>query len=81
MKVDCATCEFAERDSHNRFVSMCSGSGNCAYEPFQGEVKPFPIEQMKELLRGAVMSKFVSVATCQAYRDGIMDCIKIMECE
>jgi hypothetical protein len=37
---DCLTCQFANRDRHNRFTEMCWGSGNCSYEKFEGEIKP-----------------------------------------
>lgn len=50
MKVDCFTCAYANRDKHNRFISMCDGFGNCAYEPFDGEVKPTTDEFVDELL-------------------------------
>jgi len=38
--IDCFTCEYAERDKHNRFIDRCMGFGNCAYSKFEGEIKP-----------------------------------------
>ncbi len=40
MIVDCVTCEFAQRDKHNRYLDRCSGYGNCGYEEFKGIIKP-----------------------------------------
>jgi len=47
---DCSTCEFAERDKHNRFIDMCSGCGNCAYSEFEGEIKPTLSECIDNLI-------------------------------
>lgn len=46
---DCFTCEYAKRDKHNRFEGMCSGSGNCAYSEFEGEIKPTLEEYINKL--------------------------------
>ena len=37
---DCITCEFADRDKHNRFIDHCAGYGNCSYSKFRGDIKP-----------------------------------------
>lgn len=47
---DCLTCEFANRDNHGRYIDMCSGSGNCAYEKYSGEIKDTLDEYMEKLL-------------------------------
>jgi uncharacterized cysteine cluster protein YcgN (CxxCxxCC family) len=76
---DCLTCEFAERDKHGIFQRMCDGFGNCSYQKYTGTVEKTPIEQMQEMLNGAVMSKFINTDACKNYRKGIEDCIKILE--
>ncbi len=78
---DCFTCAYAERDEHGRYLSRCAGYGNCSYDEYKGDVKPWPIEQMQELLNGAVMSKFVSKEACIAFRDAVSKCIAILEAE
>ncbi len=75
----CVTCEYAQRDKHGRFLNRCSGFANCSYSQYQGKVRPWPIDQMKELLAGAVVSKFATVDQCRAFRDGVSACIAIME--
>lgn len=79
--MDCITCCYADRDQHGRFLDRCAGYGNCSYEEYKGDVKPWPIEQMQELLNGAVMSKFASEAACLAFRDAVSKCISILESE
>lgn len=79
MVVDCFTCAYADRDKHGRYLDRCAGYGNCSYDEYEGKVKSWPIDQMKELLAGAVMSKFVSIEACRCYRDAIQQCIAIME--
>lgn len=37
---DCYTCEFANRDKHNRFIDRCLGYSNCRHSEFKGEIKP-----------------------------------------
>ncbi len=79
--MDCETCRYANRDRHGRFLDRCAGYGNCSYEEYEGDVRPWPIEQMQELLNGAVMSKFISKDACLAFRDAVSRCIAILESE
>ena len=67
---DCSTCEFAERDKHNRFIDMCSGCGNCAYSEFEGEIKPTLSECIDNLYKHIVNNN-----TNEEYRKGFMDAL------
>jgi len=46
---DCFTCEYAQRDKHNRFIDRCSGFGNCSYVEFKGAIKPSLVEIIRNL--------------------------------
>ena len=48
---DCFTCEYAQRDKHNRFIDRCSGFGNCGYVKFKGEIKPSLAELISNLIK------------------------------
>ena len=37
------------------------------------------IDKMRELLAGATVSKFSTPEACQAFKDGVSQCIQIME--
>jgi hypothetical protein len=78
---DCWTCAYAERDKHGRFERMCAGYGNCDYEEYTGKVDPTPMQQMQRLHDEAVMSKFISIDACEAYRKAVRDCMAILESE
>ena len=52
---DCFTCDYAHRDEYNRFVDMCSGSGNCSYSKFEGEVKSAITEMTEKEFDEATM--------------------------
>jgi len=52
--IDCFTCEYAERDKHNRFIDRCMGYGNCAYSKFEGQIKPTLREYIDNLNKNLV---------------------------
>ncbi len=76
---DCTLCAYADRDKKGRFLDRCAGYGNCSFEPYEGEVKPWPIDQMRELFAGATVSKFATPEACRAFKEGVYQCIRIME--
>jgi len=70
---DCSTCEFAERDKHNRFIDRCMGCGNCAYSEFEGEIKPTLSECIDNL------NKNLSNKMNEEYRKGFRDTLKFIK--
>lgn len=69
---DCFTCEYAERDKHNRFIDRCSGFGNCSYSKFNGEIKPTLDECINTL------SKNLNNPS-QEYTQGFNDALKFIK--
>lgn len=70
--MDCFTCEYAERDNHNRFVDRCSGFGNCVYLRFKGKVKP----TLKEVIEN--LNKIKNNPNAN-YVKGFTDALSIIE--
>ena len=50
-------------------------------EPQDGDETIWPLERMRQLLDEAVVSKFPSSDTCKSYRNGIQQCISLLELE
>jgi len=69
---DCFTCEYAERDKHNRFIKQCSGSGNCDYSEFRGEIKP-TLEEFINTLNRNITNK------SKEYMNGFRDSLRLIK--
>jgi len=69
---DCFTCDFAKRDKYNRFIAVCSGSGNCLYSKFEDEIKPTLEEYICNLENNIVNSN-------KDYKQGFNDALTFIK--
>ncbi len=60
----------------DELVAMSQKARDCLRE---GKIYPDPKDEMRFLHDNATMSHFASMDECQAYRNGVRDCIKILE--
>jgi len=71
---DCITCEYAQRDKHNRFVDPCLGYSNCSYSEFKGEIKPTLRECIDTLNKN-----IVNTDENYLYKKGFRDAFKFIK--
>jgi len=69
---DCFTCEYADRDKHNRFIDRCSGFGNCSYVEFKGDIK----STLSEIIN--ILNKNLN-NTNDDYAKGFKDALSFIE--
>lgn len=69
---DCFTCQFANRDEHNRFIERCQGYSNCSYRKFEDKIKP-TLEECIENLKKNLSN------TNKDYIQGFNDALKFIE--
>lgn len=70
-----------EQELHEYFEELPDEVKTNDDEPQDGDEIIWPLEKMRQLLDGAVVSKFVSPDVCKAYRKGIQKCISLLELE
>lgn len=66
-------------ESENCADWMHFDRGQRAYRRHEGGNCMSSIDQMRELLAGATVSKFSTLEACRAFKDGVSQCIQIME--
>lgn len=70
-----------EQELHEYFEELPDEVKTNDDESQDGDEIIWPLEKMRQLLDGAVVSKFVSPDICKAYRKGIQKCISLLELE
>lgn len=70
-----------EQELHEYFEELPDEVKPNENEPQDGDKVIWPLEKMRQLLDGAVVSKFISPDVCKAYRKGIQQCISLLELE